>query len=200
MVGALWMSGSRSTLRCGVKGSGGRMYRGNADKIRLRIWMPDGGITSQRLKWYSQSSSGKSCRRTSSTRRVPRYSSEMGSLSSALRRYGSRNEKRSTRRRWNAGQPLVLGRLMSLGMNMRWDTISSQAKAKVGNDAGRRAWRVSATAASSCGLMGSSALSLRSTRRWCSKRWYGFWLKASLLVSRSYTRARTYAPRTLVRS
>ena len=42
----LWLiSGSRSTLRLGVKGSGRRMLRGKADRMRLRIWMQLGGMT-----------------------------------------------------------------------------------------------------------------------------------------------------------
>ena len=59
------------TLRLGVKGSGRRIARGNADSSRLRIWMQDGGTQSHSPKWYSHSSSGKSCSSTSSTRRVP---------------------------------------------------------------------------------------------------------------------------------
>ena len=39
------------TLRFGVKGSGSLMFRGKALRIRFRIWMQLGGMTSQKLKW-----------------------------------------------------------------------------------------------------------------------------------------------------
>ena len=40
-----------ATLRFGVKGSGRRMLRGKAERMRLRIWMQLGGMTSQKAKW-----------------------------------------------------------------------------------------------------------------------------------------------------
>lgn len=64
-------------------------------------WMQEGGMTSQRWKWNSQRNSGKSCSSTSSTRSVPLYSSRTASVSSALRRKGSR--KRSCSRRVEQG-------------------------------------------------------------------------------------------------
>ena len=39
------------TLRFGVKGSGSLMFRGKALRMRFRIWMQLGGMTSQKLKW-----------------------------------------------------------------------------------------------------------------------------------------------------
>mmetsp|Transcript_40415 Transcript_40415/g.79181 ORF Transcript_40415/g.79181 Transcript_40415/m.79181 type:complete len:200 (-) Transcript_40415:1276-1875(-) len=86
MAGGLVISGSRSMLSCGVKGSGSTMCRGKAERIRLRSWMHEGGMASQKLKWYSHRNSGKSCRSTSSTRSVPLYRSLMGSGISVLRR------------------------------------------------------------------------------------------------------------------
>ena len=58
-------------MRLGVKGSGRRMLRGKADRIKLRIWMQLGGITLHSWKWYSHRNSGKSCKRTNKTRNVP---------------------------------------------------------------------------------------------------------------------------------
>ena len=63
--------GAPNTLRLGVKGSGRRMLRGKADRMRLRIWMQEGGIMLHSSKWYSHKNSGKSCSSTSSTRSVP---------------------------------------------------------------------------------------------------------------------------------
>ena len=63
--------GQAHTLRLGVKGSGRRMLRGKADRMRLRIWMHEGGTTLHSSKWYSHRNSGKSCSSTSSTRSVP---------------------------------------------------------------------------------------------------------------------------------
>lgn len=42
-LGGVPISGSRSTFRLGVKGSGKRMLRGKALSMRLRIWMQLGG-------------------------------------------------------------------------------------------------------------------------------------------------------------
>ena len=39
------------TLRFGVKGSGSLMLRGKALRMRFRIWMQFGGMTSQNEKW-----------------------------------------------------------------------------------------------------------------------------------------------------
>ena len=58
----------RPTFKFGVKGSGRRMFLGNADKIRLRIWMHVAGMASHSVKWCSHRNSGKSwsstCRHT----------------------------------------------------------------------------------------------------------------------------------------
>ena len=45
--------------------------RGKADRMRLRIWMHDGGTLLHSSKWYSHRNSGKSCSSTSSTLSVP---------------------------------------------------------------------------------------------------------------------------------
>lgn len=46
-LGGVLISGSKSTFRLGVKGSGRRMLRGNALRIRFRIWMQLGGTALQ---------------------------------------------------------------------------------------------------------------------------------------------------------
>ena len=48
ILGAMEISGSMSTFRLGVKGSGSRMLRGKAERMRFLIWMQLGGITSQK--------------------------------------------------------------------------------------------------------------------------------------------------------
>lgn len=132
--GELAISGRRSTLRFGVNGSGSRIFRGKALKMRFRICMQLGGTTLQickvssssaheciwkhttgelkyqarpgpTSKWYSHKNSGKSCNSTSSTLSVPLYSSRTESVSSALRRYGSRKRNSAMRRRWKGAQP-----------------------------------------------------------------------------------------------
>ena len=45
--------------------------RGKADRMRLRIWMQEGGTLLHSSKWYSHRNSGKSCSSTSSTLSVP---------------------------------------------------------------------------------------------------------------------------------
>ena len=47
ILGGMLISVSMSTFRLGVNGSGSRMFRGNALRIRFRIWIQFGGITSQ---------------------------------------------------------------------------------------------------------------------------------------------------------
>ena len=51
-LGAVPISGNRSTFRLGVKGSGRRMLRGKALRIRLRIWMQLGGTALQTCNIY----------------------------------------------------------------------------------------------------------------------------------------------------
>ena len=70
IAGGLAASGRGSALRSTEEGSGSSMFRGKAERITLRSWMHEGGITSQNDAWYSQRNSGKSCRSTSSTRSV----------------------------------------------------------------------------------------------------------------------------------
>lgn len=66
--------------------------RGKADRMRLRIWMQDGGTLLQSSKWYSHKNSGKSCSSTSSTLNVPCTHQSVRSLSALYRRsYGSSN-------------------------------------------------------------------------------------------------------------
>ncbi len=77
----------RNTFRFGVKGSGRRMFRGKALRIRLRIWMQEGGMTSQKLKWWSHKNSGKSCSNTSNTRNVPLYNSRTCQHLTRLRKF-----------------------------------------------------------------------------------------------------------------
>ena len=48
ILGGCCMSDSKSTFRFGVKGSGRRMLRGNALRIRLRICIQFGEMTSQK--------------------------------------------------------------------------------------------------------------------------------------------------------
>eukprot|EP00952_Eustigmatos_sp_NYUAD-ZCMA_P011867 47960-Eustigmatos_ZCMA.PRE.1 len=56
----------------------------------------------------------------------------MGSLSSALRRNGSRNVKRSINKRCMRIQPFCPLASSSAGMNIRCEISSSHAKAKAG--------------------------------------------------------------------
>mmetsp|Transcript_3883 Transcript_3883/g.9322 ORF Transcript_3883/g.9322 Transcript_3883/m.9322 type:complete len:216 (-) Transcript_3883:27-674(-) len=153
------ISGSRSTLRLGVNGSGSRMLRGNADSTRLRIWMQLGGMMSHRLKWWSHRNSGKSCSSTSSRRNVPRYSSRTVSVSSADRRKGSRNLSTAVSSLCSSGHPLRLWSTSRRGRKQRWLTSSSQANAKPGTRSGCSASSALANAASTCGWLVSSALS-----------------------------------------
>jgi hypothetical protein len=51
MRGGTEISGRRSTLRLGVKGSGRRIDLGKALRKRLRSWMHELGMTSQKEKW-----------------------------------------------------------------------------------------------------------------------------------------------------
>ena len=59
------------TFRLGVKGSGRRMVRGKADRMRLRICTQEVGTWLTSSKWNSHRNSGRSCSSTSSTRSVP---------------------------------------------------------------------------------------------------------------------------------
>lgn len=52
-------------------GSGRAILRGKADRMTFRSWMHEVGMVSQKLEWYSHRNSGKSCKSTSNTRRVP---------------------------------------------------------------------------------------------------------------------------------
>ena len=69
------------TLRLGVKGLGSLVWRGEDDWMRLRSWMQFVGMTLHRARWFSHKKSGKSCSRSSRTRRVPLYSMLAESLS-----------------------------------------------------------------------------------------------------------------------
>jgi len=51
MRGATLISGRRSTFRFGMKGSGNFMFRGNAERIKLRICTQGMGMMSQNRKW-----------------------------------------------------------------------------------------------------------------------------------------------------
>ena len=86
ILGDSEISGSRSTLRLGVNGSGSLMFLGKALSIRFLIWMQLAGITSQSWKWYLHRNSGKSWRRTRSILSVPLYMSLIDSFSSAFLR------------------------------------------------------------------------------------------------------------------
>mmetsp|Transcript_8075 Transcript_8075/g.19706 ORF Transcript_8075/g.19706 Transcript_8075/m.19706 type:complete len:281 (-) Transcript_8075:312-1154(-) len=170
IAGALEISGSRSTLSCGVKGSGRSMWRGNAERITLRSWMHEDGITSQKEEWYSQRNSGKSWSRISSTRSSPLYSSLIGSVSWAMRRCGSRYRKKPTSMRWNGPHPFP--RVCSRrGIRFRCEAISSHENENPGTSRGCTAWRKSASESTSA----SPTESWRS-RRCRMRRWKGFWL------------------------
>ena len=144
-------------MRLGVNGSGRRMLRGKALSTRLRIWMQFGGMTSQRLKWWSHRNSGKSCRSTSSSRSVPRYSRRTVSVSSAERRNGSRNLSAAVSSRCSSGHPLRLWSTSSLGRKHRCDTSSSHANANPGTRSGCSASSAEANAARTRGWLESSA-------------------------------------------
>mmetsp|Transcript_59972 Transcript_59972/g.147450 ORF Transcript_59972/g.147450 Transcript_59972/m.147450 type:complete len:211 (-) Transcript_59972:557-1189(-) len=176
MAGGLLISERRSTLSCGVKGSGSTMWRGKAERMRLRSWMHEGGMASQKLKWYSHRNSGKSWSSTSSTRSVPLYSSLMGSCSSALRRYGSMYLNSPIISRWKAVQPLLALAWRSRGMRERCETSSSHAKEKPETRRGWHAWRASAKLKMTAS--GIASVMSRSSR--VKSRWRGFWLKRSL--------------------
>mmetsp|Transcript_26609 Transcript_26609/g.81777 ORF Transcript_26609/g.81777 Transcript_26609/m.81777 type:complete len:302 (-) Transcript_26609:107-1012(-) len=150
--GGCEISGSKSTLRLGVKGSGSRIDRGNADRKRFLSWMHDVGIRSQKLWWKSLKNSGKSCSSTSRTRSVPLYSVRMASVSSTRRRYGSRNTNRSTSKRCTRTQPFWFLIRSTFGRNMRCDTSSSHENAKPGTTAGCSAWKAVANAARTRGF------------------------------------------------
>ena len=118
------------TLRLGPNGSGNRMFRGNALKIKFFNWMQFGGITSQNAKWHSHRNSGKSCSSTSKTLKVPYqinnkqcisiflsyislplnkactlYSNWVCFASSVLRRNGARNLNKSSNNCWKCAHP-----------------------------------------------------------------------------------------------
>eukprot|EP00959_Pyramimonas_sp_CCMP1952_P310886 6505963-Pyramimonas_sp.AAC.2 len=156
MRGDCEISGSRSTFRLGVKGSGSRMLRGKADRIRLRIWMHDGGMLSHRLKWWSQRNSGKSCSSTSSTRSVPLYSSLTGSLSLALRRYGSMNLGITLSSRWKSGHPFCPPASSSRGRKLRCEISSRYANANPGTRSGCTCSSAVAMGTNVCTLEASS--------------------------------------------
>mmetsp|Transcript_12575 Transcript_12575/g.39010 ORF Transcript_12575/g.39010 Transcript_12575/m.39010 type:complete len:221 (-) Transcript_12575:1064-1726(-) len=135
MRGTCAISGSMSTLRLGVKGSGRRMARGKAESTRLRSCTHVSGMASQKAAWFSQRKEGSSCSSTSSTRSTPRYMTRMGSLSLASPSAGSTNLSADTTSRLKSSQPMA--RLASiLGMKKRLDTSSSHAKANAGTRSG----------------------------------------------------------------
>lgn len=51
ILGATLIAGKRSTFKFGMNGSGNFMFRGNADKIKLRICTQGIGMMSQNEKW-----------------------------------------------------------------------------------------------------------------------------------------------------
>mmetsp|Transcript_43886 Transcript_43886/g.104313 ORF Transcript_43886/g.104313 Transcript_43886/m.104313 type:complete len:203 (-) Transcript_43886:1571-2179(-) len=151
------------------------MLRGKAERMRLRSWMQEGGIASHSARWYSQRNSGKSWRRTSSTRSVPLYSSFTGSWSSAVRRKGSMYLKSPTSILWKGTHPFDRFAWRRRGMRERCEASSSHAKAKPGRRRGCTAISTSANENTTA----SETTSVRSRRRRSNMRWNGFWLNAA---------------------